>query len=196
MKSGDSTSIEGGAGTASTKGADSGRALSRGLQLGAAAILWVAGVVGGAGSCASAGAGSASRQLTIPTDAGTVASAVLAAAPGCDLGLVSAASDEKTGSVRIVLLGDWRAPRPESALVEVRLERSPDGTAVKIQADVLAEHGMKAPDAEGGDGGCTPCAQTRAKAGLVQFSRGLALGNAIRATGCIGDALEGKDSVR
>jgi len=55
---------------------------------------------------------------------------------------------------------------------------------------------MKPPDAERGDGGCTPCAQTRAKAGLVQFSRGVAMGNAIRVTACIADALEGRDSGR
>ena len=159
-------------------------------------VLAVLGSVGISGGCASTETSSSSRALAVPGGVASVANAVAAAASACDLALVSSRADEKTGSARIVLMGDWRVPRPESALVEVRLEPSPDGTAVQIESHALAEYGMKAPDAEGGEGGCTPCAHARGKAGFVQYSRGLAMGNAIRATRCLVEVLEGKSAER
>jgi len=116
---------------------------------------------------------------------------VAAAAVACDFSIASARADEKDGSARFVLVADWQAPRPESALVEVRLTPGGEGTSVRIDSHSLAEYGMRAPDAEGSGSGCLPCAQAQAKAGLVQYSRGLAMGNMIRAASCLADALSG-----
>lgn len=121
---------------------------------------------------------------------------VVAAAAACDLSIASSRADEKSRSARIVLVADWLAPRPESALVEVRLDPGPEGTIARTEAHPLAEYGMRAPDAEGSSSGCVPCARAQAKAGLVQYSRGLAMGNMIRATSCLADALTGTPAER
>lgn len=145
-----------------------------------------------AGGCASAGSDPTFRTVELAVGLGPAAGDVAAAAAACNLALVSSREEEPGRSARIVLLADAHAPRPESAVVEVSLLAGAAGTTVKAVGRPLAEYGMRAPDAEGAASGCTPCQRTQAKFGFVQYSRGLAAGNAIFAVRCLAEALDGQ----
>jgi|GEM_PF-1444074 hypothetical protein len=154
----------------------------------------VAGVVSlaFAGGCASAGSDPTVRTVELPVGISPAAGEVAAAAATCNLALVSSREVEPGRSARIVLLADAHAARPESTVVEVSLLAGEAGTTVKAVGRSLAEYGMRAPDAEGAASGCTPCQRTQAKFGFVQYSRGLATGNAIQAVRCLVEALGGQ----
>lgn len=145
-----------------------------------------------AGGCASAGPDPTARTVELSAGLGGAAGGVAAAAAACHLAFVSSHEREPGRSAQIVLLADAHALRPESAVVEVSLLAGEAGTTVKVVGRPLAEYGMKAPDAEQTGPGCTPCQQAQASFGFVQFSRGLATGNAIQAVRCLAEALEGR----
>jgi hypothetical protein len=177
--------FEHGAGRATVARAGSPAALLAGVLTCAVALAF-------AGGCATAGSDPTVRTVELAAGLGPAAGEVAAAAAACDLAFVSSREDEPGRSARLVLLADARAPRPESAVVEVSLLAGEAGTTVKAVGHSLAEYGMRAPDAEGAASGCTPCQQAQAKFGFVQFSRGLATGNAIQAVRCLADALGGQ----
>ncbi|MHB8798548.1 MAG: hypothetical protein ACYDBY_08830 [Thermoanaerobaculia bacterium] len=145
-----------------------------------------------AAGCASAGSDPTVRTVELAVGLGPAAGEVAAAAAACNLAFVSSREVEPGRSARIVLLADAHAARPESAVVEVSLLSGEAGTTVKAAGRSLAEYGMRAPDAEGAATGCTPCQLTQAKFGFVQYSRGLATGNAIQAVRCLAEALGGQ----
>lgn len=149
-------------------------------------------VLASAAGCATAGSDPTVRTVELAAGLGPAAGEVAAAAAACNLAFVSSREEEPGRSARIVLLADARAARPESAVVVVSLLAGEAGTTVKAVGHSLAEYGMKAPDAEGAGSGCTPCQQAQAKFGFVQYSRGLATGNAIQAVRCLAEALGGQ----
>jgi hypothetical protein len=155
---------------------------------------FLAGVVAlaSAAGCATAGSDPTVRTVELAVGIGPAANQVIAAAAACNLAFVSSREDEPGRSARIVLLADAHAARPESSVVEVSLLAGEAGTTVRAVGHPLAEYGMKAPDAEEGGSGCTPCQQAQAKFGFVQYSRGLATGNAIQAVRCLAEALGGQ----
>jgi hypothetical protein len=157
-----------------------------------AGVLACAVALASAGGCATAGSDPTVRTVELAAGLGPAAGEVAAAAAACNLAFVSSREEEPGRSARLVLLADARAPRPESAMVEVSLLAGEAGTTVKAVGRSLAEYGMRAPDAEGAASGCTPCQQAQANFGFVQFSRGLATGNAIQAVRCLADALQGQ----
>ncbi len=181
----DTTLLEHGAGRATVA-----RAGSRAARL--AGVLAGAVVLASAPGCASAGSDPTARTVELAVGIGPAASEVVAAAAACNLAFVSSREDEPGRSARLVLLADAHAARPESAVVEVSLLAGEAGTTVKAVGHSLAEYGMKAPDAEQTGPGCTPCQQAQAKFGFVQYSRGLATGNAIQAVRCLAEALQGQ----
>lgn len=156
-----------------------------------AGVLACAFVLAFAGGCATSGSDPTVRTVELAVGLGPAAGEVAAAAAACNLAFVSSREDEPGRSARLVLLADARAPRPESAIVEVSLLAGEAGTTVKAVGRSLAEYGMRAPDAEGAASGCTPCQQAQAKFGFVQYSRGLATGNAIQAVRCLAEAMGG-----
>lgn len=92
-------------------------------------------------------------------------------------------------------------PRPDAAVawegdlasaVAVRVRDDARDVGVEIAAHPLAEYGMPPPDIRAGSEapGCVPCGALRAEVPMVRYSRGLALGNAARATRCVRGALE------
>ena len=157
-----------------------------------AGLLAGAAVLASAAGCASAGSDPTVRTIELAAGLGPAAGEVAAAAAACNLAFVSSREEEPGRSARIVLLADARAARPESAVVEVSLLAGGAGTTVKAVGHPRAEYGMRAPDAEASGSGCTPCQQAQAKFGFVQYSRGLATGNAIQAVRCLADALGGQ----
>jgi hypothetical protein len=149
-------------------------------------------VLASAPGCATAGSDPTVRTVELAVALGPAAGEVAAAAAACNLAFVSSREEEPGRSARLVLLADARAPRPESAVVVVSLLAGEAGTTVKAVGHSLAEYGMRAPDAEGAGSGCTPCQQAQAKFGFVQYSRGLATGNAIQAVRCLAEAMGGQ----
>ncbi len=167
-----------------------GRGGARGLGLPLLFAL-LATVALGATGCASGGPAVGVATVPWSGDVRSASSAVLAAAPDCGLRLLDGREDEASGTATLVLLDEWQSPKPESALVTVRVERAPAGASCRLEAHPLAEYGMRPPDvgAAGGPVACQPCAEARREVPLSQYSRGLALGNAARAVGCLRDAL-------
>lgn len=157
-----------------------------------AGVLAAVAVLAASAGCASAGSDPTVRTVELSIGLGGAVSGVAAAADACHLAFVGSHEREPGRSLQLVLLADARAPRPESAVVEVSLLAGAAGTTVKVAGRPLAEYGMKAPDAEQTGPGCTPCQQAQATFGFVQFSRGLATGNAIQAVRCLAEALEGR----
>lgn len=149
-------------------------------------------VLASALGCATVGSDPTVKTVELAVGLGPAAGEIAAAAAACNLALVSSREDEPGRSARLVLLADAHAARPESAVVEVSLLAVETGTTVKAVGHSLAEYGMRAPDAEEVGSGCTPCQQAQAKFGFVQYSRGLATGNAIQAVRCLAEALQGR----
>lgn len=142
----------------------------------------------------SACATGAPRPDAVVAWGGDLASAVAATAavaPGCGLKLMDGRRDEKGATALLVFLDEWQSPRPESAVVTVRLRTEGGAAVVEIAARPLADYGMEPPDIRAGSegSGCVPCDALRADTPMVRYSRGLALGNAARASRCLGDAL-------
>ena len=144
-------------------------------------------------ACAACASGP-SRPDAVVAWGGDLASAVAAvagAAPGCGLKLVDGRRAEDGTSALLVFLDGWQSPQPESAVVTVRARSEGGAVAVEVAAHPLAEYGMTPPDIKAGSEafGCVPCAALRVEIPMVRYSRGLALGNAARATRCLVGAL-------
>lgn len=124
-------------------------------------------------------------------DLASAVAATAAVAPGCGLKLMDGRRDEKGATALLVFLDGWQSPQPESAVVTVRLRREAGAAVVEIAARPLAEYGMEPPDIRAGSegSGCVPCDALRAETPMVRYSRGLALGNAARASRCLREAL-------
>lgn len=161
------------------------RALARCLLLAAAASTLLP-------ACASGGAAAGVATATFPGDLPAAVNALLAAAPACGLHLMDARRDESAGTAFLVFLEEWQNPRPESALVTVRLEPVADGVSSRFEAHPLAEYGMQAPDIRAGSEGfvCKPCSEARVEIAMVKYSRGQAMANGSRATHCLLEGLE------
>ncbi len=159
------------------------RARARGLLLVAVSTLLPA--------CASGGAAGGAAVATFPGDLPAAVNALLAAAPACGLHLMDARRDEGTGTAFLVFLEEWQSPRPESALVTVRLGQAAGGVSSRFEAHPLAEYGMQAPDIRAGSEGfvCKPCSEARAEIAMVKYSRGQAMANGSRATRCLVEGL-------
>ena len=144
-----------------------------------------------ASSCASSGSPGNSGTLHLAGDLTAGVSQVVAAGAGCGLRLVDARQDETGRSAIVVLLDGASNPQPESALLTVRLEAGAEGVTVVHEAHPLAEYGMRPPDLRvGADGpGCSSCTSAARLDGGVRYSRGLAMGNAVRSTRCLREAL-------
>lgn len=142
-------------------------------------------------ACASGGAAVGEVRIWWQGDVPSAGSAVLGAAPACGLQLTAARRDGENGPAILVLLDEWQSPKPESALVTVRLEPSPGGTSCHIEAHPLAEYGMSPPDVTAGSEGlvCKPCSEAQNAIAMVKYSRGQAMGNSVRASRCLGEAL-------
>jgi hypothetical protein len=104
---------------------------------------------------------------------------------------MDARRDDGAGTAFLVFLEEWQRPRPESALVTVRLEPAADGVSSRFEAHPIAEYGMQPPDIRAGSEGfvCKPCSEARAEISMVKYSRGQAMANAARAVRCLQDAL-------
>jgi hypothetical protein len=142
-------------------------------------------------ACASGGAAGGVAKATFPGDLPGAVNALLSAAPACGLHLMDARRDESPGTAFLVFLEEWQSPRPESALVTVRLEPVAGGVSSRIEAHPLAEYGMQAPDIRAGSEGfaCKPCSEARAELSMVRYGRGQALANGARATRCLLEGL-------
>lgn len=173
------------------------RARARGLLLAAAVAALLP-------ACASGGAAGGGATATFPGDLPAAVNALLAAAPACGLHLMDARRDEGAGTAFLVFLEEWQSPRPESALVTVRLGPVAGGVSSRFEAHPLAEYGMQAPDIRAGSEGfvCKPCSEARVDLSLVKYSRGQAMANGSRATRCLLEGLEagfpsaGRESAR
>lgn len=135
-------------------------------------------------TCASPGRGPGTGPISFPGDLPSAFNEVLAAASSCDLAPSGASQDPDGRSALLFLLSDWRSPRPESALVTVRFAVAGGGVEARIEAQPLAKYGMRIPST-GTDSGCKPCTAANQNFELVQFSQGLATGNALRASRCL-----------
>lgn len=135
-------------------------------------------------TCASTGGGPGTGPISFPGDLPSAFSEVLAAAGSCDLAPSGASRDPDGRSALLFLLSDWRSPRPESALVTVRFAVAGGGVEVRIEAEPLAMYGMRLPSART-DPVCKPCDAANQDFERVQFSYGLATGNALRASRCL-----------
>lgn len=163
-----------------------GRARRAG-RCGAAAHVLAAAIVSGA--CASGTRHPGREVVPWAGDLASAVEAVASAAHGCDLKLMDGRRAEAGTSAFLVFLEGWQSPKPESSVVTVRVVA---GVEVAIEAHPLAEYGMSPPDIRAGSEGfvCAPCTAARAEIPMVRYSRGLALGNAARASRCLGKALE------
>jgi len=142
-------------------------------------------------SCASGGSSLNSGSARLAGDLRAAVDQVVTAGSGCDLRFVDSRRDEAGRAAILVLLDGASSPRPENALVTVRLESDAQGVTVAWEAHPLAEYGMRPPDLRvGGDGpGCSSCTSAARLDGGVRYSRGLAMGNVARATRCLREAL-------
>ena len=141
-------------------------------------------------SCASAGSSGTSGTLRLAGDLTAGVSQVVAAGAGCGLRLVDSRQDEAGRTAVVVLLDGASNPLPENALVAVRLESGAEGVTVAYEAHPLAEYGMRPPDLRVGvDGPGCSCSPAARLDGGVRYSRGLAMGNAVRSTRCLREAL-------
>ncbi len=134
-------------------------------------------------TCTSAGGGPGIGPISFPGDLPSAFSEVLAAASSCDLAPSGASQDPDGRSALLFLLSDWRSPQPESAVVTVRFVVASGGVEARIEAEPLAKYGMRLPSA--GTSGCKPCEANRPDSDMIQFSYGLATGNALRASRCL-----------
>ncbi len=161
-------------------------ALRRGLAMAGAAVFTVT------AACGSMPAGGG-EVVTLPGDLPAAVDGAAAAAMACGLHVYSTTVDPERTHATLVLLADWRAPRPESSLVTLDLRASPAGVEACIEAHPLAEYGMRPPEAGAGGGApsCLPCAAARAEIKTYHYSHSLAAGNAIRVRKCIREALTG-----
>jgi hypothetical protein len=144
--------------------------------------------------CASRSSRAVVGEVVLTGDLPAAANAALAAAPACGLRLVDARRDEGGTTAILVFLEGGPDPKAESALVTLRLVAAPDGVSCAIEGHPLAEYGMRPPDIRAGSEGlvCAPCALARADVPMLRYSRGLAMANVARATGCLGDSLRGE----
>lgn len=134
-------------------------------------------------ACTSAGGGPGIRPILLPGDLSSAFSEVLTAASSCDLAPSGASQDLDGRSALLFLLSDWRSPKPESAVVTVRFVVASGGVEARIEAEPLAKYGMRPPSA--GTSGCKPCETNRPDSDMIQFSYGLATGNALHASRCL-----------
>ena len=144
-----------------------------------------------AAACASGGTSPSGGRFLVPGDVASAVNAVVASAPACGLKLVDARRDEAGRAAFLVLLDGAGDPKPENAVVTLRLETDPAGVAATLETQPLAEYGLRPPQVrEGGEASaCKPCSDARAAFPTYRYSRGLAFGNAARATRCVREAL-------
>lgn len=144
-----------------------------------------------AAACSSGAASPGLETIRLGCDLPAAVNALLAAAPACGLHLMDARRDEATGTAFLVFLEEWQSPRPESALVTVRLEPVAGGVSSRFEAHPLAEYGMQAPDIRAGSEGfvCKPCSEARTEIAMVKYSRGQAMANGARTSRCLGSAI-------
>ncbi len=141
-------------------------------------------------SCASGGSSGNAGTLRLAGDLDAGVGQVVAAGAGCGLRLVDARKDAAGRSAAVVLLDGASNPRPENTLVAIRLESGAEGVTVAYEAHPLAEYGMRPPDLRiGVDGTGCSCIGAARQDGGVRYSRGLAMGNVVRATRCLREAL-------
>ncbi len=163
--------------------APTGRAAPLGLFLLASLVS--------ASSCASGGSSGNSGTLLLAGDLGAGVNQVVAAGACCGLRIVDARQDEAGRTAFVVLLDGASSPLPENALVAVRLESGAEGVTVAYEAHPLAEYGLRPPDLRiGVDGAGCSCIGAARLDGGVRYSRGLAMGNVVRATRCLREALD------